>query len=156
MGFNTQNIADIKVVRMIPGPRHATAAGVSASAPTYGSGGASHGVVDTAGYDQALLMVLKSAATAAKVSWKFYHQSGATTLAASANSIASAVACGITASRVGHMYRLNLTGYKRYLNAKITTCTTCGMTQVLCILTKGEVIPPGNNGFTVTRNLANA
>ena len=148
---------DIKRIRMIPAPRHATAAGVTASAATYGSGGSTsgRGIVDTLGYDWALLTAEKSSGSAAKASWRFYEQSGAATLIASATAITSALASGITTSRTAHGYWLNLRTptRKRYLNAILVTSTTCGMTNIACTLFKGDSFPPSFNGFTVTRNL---
>ncbi len=149
------SISDEKVIRMIPAPRAAAANGVTASAKTYGTGTAetcARGIVDTAGWDVAVIEVRKSSGSAAKASWRIGEQSAAATLYASATNLASAVQCGITTSRAAYRYVIDLRNgsRKRYLNAIVVTSTTCGMTDITCRLQRGETYPPTTTGFVST------
>lgn len=157
---------DLKVVRMIPIPRHETANGASSSAATYGSGGATgnlRGIVDTLGYRRARIELRKSM-TSAPTTLRLAMQSGAATLFASAYN-ASGSLSGYTSGKVftqvaasGRTYviDIDLSAYgkrKRYLNAKLTTCNTCGYNDVSCYLTNAEQFPPATTGYTTTIRL---
>lgn len=149
---------DEKVIRMIPAPRHATANGATASAKTYGAGTLEthrSGIVDTAGWDVAVIEVRKSAGSAAKASWRIGEQSAAATLFASTTNLASAVACGITTSRAAYRYVIDLrnSARKRFLNAILVTSTTCGMTDITCRLQRGETFPATTTGFISTTTI---
>ncbi len=154
---------DIKTVAMIPGPRHETANGASSSAKTYGSGavaGNLKGIVDTAGYRRARVRLIKSL-TSAPTSLRLFFQSGAATLCASAYNASGALS-GYTSGKVfsvvavsggQYLVDIDLTTYskrKRYLNAKVTTCNTCGYPMVLCDLTLADTFPPATTGYTTT------
>ena len=90
---------DRKVIRMIPAPRHATANGATSSARTYGIGTLEthkFGLVDTAGWDVAIITVRKSSGTACKSSWRIGEQSATGTLYASATVVAVPGASTVT------------------------------------------------------------
>jgi len=154
---------NFKLVRMIPAPRTTVANGQTVSAATYGSGGhGTMGIVDTLGWDRALIEVSKQAGTAQKLS-KLHlgMQSGPATLWASCTPLSGytsgIVLSNVTASAATWLIDINLAGYasrKRYLNCKVTTCTTSGNVDVKCRLTRGEQFPPSATGYTTITNYA--
>ncbi len=155
-----RNDENFKLVRMIPAPRMVTANGVSASAATYGSGGQGvKGICDTFGYRRVRIHIAKSAGTAQKLSTlKFGFQSGAASLFASCTTLSGftsgILASAITTSAWSKLIDIDLTNYagrKRYLNAKLTTCTTSGTIEVSAYLTNAEQFPPSTTGYTVTQ-----
>lgn len=156
-----QYFQDVKTIRMIP-MQHGllnTAAGESASAGSYGSGGGTsgRGIVDTAGADFAIIRVYRSKGNSAKCHAKIGHQSGAAakySATCGTSTIASAIAC-LTTSNQCHKYIINLRGaaYKRYLNAKAFACANSAEVQVDCDLVFLDSFPPSFNGFTTTRYL---
>lgn len=154
----------VETVRMIPGPRHATANGVGASAATYGSGLATTGLgivnIHSPPCDYVVFKIFKNVGTAAKTSWKIGYQSGKTALFSATcgtTVITSFLACGITASRTSHAYVLDvnrLPENMKYLNAKLITCTTCGSTQIWAEKWNLETTPAKGTsiaGITTTR-----
>lgn len=156
---------NVKVVRMIPAPRTLTANGATVSAQTYGSGGNGlKGIVDTlAGgveYDRVLVEISKQTGTAQKLSTvKLGMQSGAATLFASCTPLSGytsgIVLSAITLSAVTYLIDINLAAYgsrKRYLNCKVTTCTTSGNVDVRARLIKGSQFPNATTGYTTITN----
>ena len=140
---------------MIPAPRHAVANGATSSAKEYGTGTLEthrYGIVDTAGWDIAVIEVRRSSLKAGKTSWRIGEQSAAATLCASMTNFASAVQCGITASRVAYRYVIDLrnSARKRFLNAIVITSTTSGNPDITCRLQRGETFPPTTTGFVST------
>lgn len=159
---------NVKVVRMIPAPRTLTANGATVSAQTYGSGGNGlKGIVDTlAGgveYDRVLIEISKQTGTAQKLSAvRLGMQSGANSVftAACGCTVLSGYTSGIvlsaiTLSAVTYLIDINLAAYgsrKRYLNCKVTTCTTSGNVDVRARLIKGSQFPNATTGYTTITN----
>lgn len=150
---------DLKVVRLIPAPRMVTAAGVTASAATYGSGGhGTKGIADTLGWRRARIEIKKSSGSAQKLMWvKLGFQSGAATLYASCTPLSGytsgIIFSGITTSGYARLFDIDLSSYsgrKRYINCQIRTCTTCGTVDVTCNLTNGEQFPPSTTGYAAS------
>lgn len=157
MGAIAYPLSDLKVWRLIGTPRHETANGATTSAKTHGSGGNTGGIgiCDRAGFDFALVIFARSMVNStASTNWQLFHQSGAGTLCASATSIASAGVNGLVgASGNYHVYRVDLRDKKRYLNAKITTCGTCGYPDAWAILFNGNMFPPSFGSKATVRNV---
>lgn len=158
-----QYFQDVKTIRMIPMQHGAltTAAGDAVSAASYGSGGSTsgRGIVDTQGADFAIIKLFRAKGNASKIrTWKIGHQSGAAAVFSATcgtSIIASALQCGFTTSNTCHKYVINLRGaaYKRYLNAKVNTCTTSTEVEIQCDLVFLDSFPPSGGCFTVTRYL---
>lgn len=154
----TKPMLDIKVCRMIASPRHETAGGVATSAKTLGSGTATTGlgIVDKKDWDEAIILAGRSQVNStAKMILRVYQQSGAGTLAASAGT-AIATKSLTSGSKSGnfHVIRLtNLSQYKRYINAKLSSVGTCSYPDVWCILLKGKEIPPSHGSAVTVANV---
>lgn len=147
---------DLKVYRMIAGPRHETAAGAGTSARTLGSGGVTTGlgVVDKKDWDWALIVAGRSQINStAKFILRFFHQSGAATLTASATSLFIKSITSGSKSGNFHVIRVKLEGLKRYLNCRVCTVGTCGYPDVWAILLKGKEIPPSFGSAATVANV---
>jgi hypothetical protein len=147
--MTVRSTEDIKIITMIPPNMH-----VKASAGTFGSGVDASGIVDTAGFNKALV-ILGLGATQSAGGFTMKHQSGVATLMASATAFDPAVSLAIAASTTDsyekHAYYLDLTQgeIKRYLNCKLSYATgkSCDA-YVICLLMRGEQVPPDSTGFT--------
>lgn len=153
-----QHFLNQKVVRAIPAPKTTTANGHTVSAATYGSGGNGlKGIVDTTGYDYAVIEIRKSSGTAQKLSKvKIGFQSGPTTLFASCTPLSGLTSGNIlsaspTTSGLMIGYGIALNQYslrKRYMNTQLITSTTCGNVDVSVRLIRGDTFPPSVTGYS--------
>ena len=149
---------NVKVVRMIPIPQ--LGANATVSAGTYGSGGhGTKGIVDTRGFNRALIEVRRGGGATKVKSVHIGFQSGATTLMAS-STLLSGYTSGnwFTSSSTSQSVWLldinlnSITNAKRYLNCKVVTSAASSIAKidVTCRLTRGEQFPPSTTGYTST------
>lgn len=147
---------DVRVKQMIPGRRTTTAAGVTTSAATYGSGGhTSLGIFDMQDCEHVEVWMLKQTGTAQKASVRLYEQSAATTLIASATAMTSGMISAITTSSyIARFVIRNHPQRKRYLNAIVVTSTTSGNVSVVAFGRRNKQSPPSTTGIALTREVA--